>query len=63
MVRDQEPAVCRYAPRDGTNVMSRLRPFYAIGPDYYYRQDRQDLGAVDPPVPGIYNTPLAKRAF
>jgi DUF1680 family protein len=37
MVPDQEPAVFRYAPRDGTNVMSRLRPFYAIGPDYYYR--------------------------
>ena len=37
MVRDEEPAVFRYAPRDGTNVMSRLRTFYAIGPDYYYR--------------------------
>ena len=37
MVPDQEPAVFRYVPRDGTNVMSRLRPFYSVGPDYYYR--------------------------
>ena len=34
---DQEPAVFRYVPQDGTNVMSRLRSFYSIGPDYYYR--------------------------
>lgn len=37
MVPDQEPAAFRYAPRDGTNVMSRLRSFYAIGSDYHHR--------------------------
>jgi DUF1680 family protein len=34
---DEGPGVFRYAPADGKKVMAKFRPFYAIGPDYYYR--------------------------
>jgi uncharacterized protein len=38
LVPDDEGAgVFRYAPADGKKVMAKFRPFYAIGPDYYYR--------------------------
>jgi hypothetical protein len=34
---DEGPGVFRYVPADGKKVMAKFRPFYAIGPDYYYR--------------------------
>jgi uncharacterized protein len=38
LVPDDEGAgVFRYAPADGKKVMAKFRPFYAIGPEYYYR--------------------------
>lgn len=38
IVPDEEgPGIFRYAPADGKKVMAKFRPFYAIGPDYYYR--------------------------
>ena len=38
IVPDEEgPGVFRYTPPDGKKVMAKFRPFYAIGPDYYYR--------------------------
>ena len=38
LVADEEgPSVYRVVPPDGKHVMAKFRPFYAIGPDYYYR--------------------------
>ncbi|HUJ31290.1 MAG TPA: beta-L-arabinofuranosidase domain-containing protein [Candidatus Acidoferrum sp.] len=38
IVRDEEgPAVFRYVPPDGKKVMAKFRPFYSVGPFYYYR--------------------------
>lgn len=38
LVPDQEgPGVFRVVPPDGKRVMAKFRPFYAVGPDYYYR--------------------------
>lgn len=38
LVPDQEgPGVFRIVPPDGKRVMAKFRPFYAVGPDYYYR--------------------------
>ena len=34
---DEGAGVFLYAPADGKKVMAKFRPFYAIGPDYYYR--------------------------
>jgi hypothetical protein len=38
LVADEEgPSVFRFVPPDGTNVQAKFRPFYSVGPDYYYR--------------------------
>jgi uncharacterized protein len=38
LVADEEgPSVFRVVPPDGKHVMAKFRPFYAVGPDYYYR--------------------------
>ncbi len=38
LVADQEgPNIYRVVPPDGKRVMAKFRPFYAVGPDYYYR--------------------------
>jgi hypothetical protein len=37
VVPDTAPAVFRFTPPDGSNVMAKFRPFYSVGPDYYYR--------------------------
>ena len=34
---EEGPGVFRFNPPDGTNVMAKFRPFYSVGPDYYYR--------------------------
>ncbi len=37
LVADTAPGVFRFVPPDGSNVMAKFRPFYSVGPDYYYR--------------------------
>jgi uncharacterized protein len=38
LVADEEgPSVFWLVPPDGTNVQAKFRPFYSVGPDYYYR--------------------------
>ena len=33
----REPGVFKFTPPDGKNVQALFRPFYAIGPELYYR--------------------------
>lgn len=37
LVPSREPGVFKFMPPDGANVQALFRPFYAIGPELYYR--------------------------